>query len=188
MRLSPSPVVARVMAGTVALHDDPEVWLRREVAVLQHLAPFGLAVAPSSLIAPGPYLADGLWMTFAAWVEIEGRTEADDAETLGLALRSLHEALASFDGELGDMRDLQADIERLACSCDRPRASTQRRSIPSASASPRSPIPSSPPPSRPSRSTATPRSPTCCERRPACSGTTSRTSSAARSSGTWRDT
>ena len=33
IHLLPSPVVARVMCGTVALHDDPRLWLRREVAV-----------------------------------------------------------------------------------------------------------------------------------------------------------
>jgi hypothetical protein len=113
VHLLPSPVVARVMTGTVALHEDPEAWLGREVAIANHLAPTGLTVPPSSMIAPGPYCSDGLWMTFAAWVEQSGRTEADDAEGLGLALRLLHEALSDFDGPLGTMLDLQADIERL---------------------------------------------------------------------------
>ena len=30
VHLRPSPLVARVMTGTVVLHDDPERWLRRE--------------------------------------------------------------------------------------------------------------------------------------------------------------
>ena len=38
----PAPVVARVMTGTVALHDDPSTWLRREISVLEFLAPSGL--------------------------------------------------------------------------------------------------------------------------------------------------
>ncbi|HEX4307933.1 MAG TPA: aminoglycoside phosphotransferase family protein [Solirubrobacterales bacterium] len=113
VRLSPSPVVARVMSGTAVLHDDPKLWLSREVAVLGHLAPLGLAVPPSSVIPPGPYRSDGVWMTFASWVEIEGRTEPDDAEALALALRRLHDALADFTGDLGGMADLQDDIERL---------------------------------------------------------------------------
>jgi hypothetical protein len=113
VHLLPSPVVARVMSGTVALHDDPALWLSREVAVLRHLAPTGLAVAPSSMIPPGPFTYDGLWMTFAAWVEVLGETEARDAERLGGALRELHEALAEHDGDLGGMLDLQLDIERL---------------------------------------------------------------------------
>ncbi len=114
VHLRPSPVVARVMTGTVALHDDPEVWLGREVSVLSHLAPSGLAVAPSSLIAPGPYRSDGLWMTF--WESVEHRGSADlgdGAERLGRALRELHDALSAFSGELGGFVDLQHDIERL---------------------------------------------------------------------------
>jgi phosphotransferase family enzyme len=113
VHLRPSPVVARVMSGTVVLHDNPERWLRREVAVSSFLAPTGLAVAPSPLIEPGPYRSGDLWLTFASWVEVDGRTEADDAERLGGALRRLHEALAGFSGDLGTMRDLQRDIERL---------------------------------------------------------------------------
>jgi hypothetical protein len=64
VHLRPAPVVARVMTGTVALHDDRSRWLEREVSVLEFLAPFDLAVAPSRLIAPGPHHHDGLWMTF----------------------------------------------------------------------------------------------------------------------------
>ncbi|MGN6587857.1 MAG: aminoglycoside phosphotransferase family protein [Solirubrobacterales bacterium] len=114
VHLRPSPVVARVMTGTVALHGDPEVWLGREVSVLSFLAPSGLAVAPSSLIAPGPYEAGGLWMTF--WEAVEHRRSADlcdGAERLGRALRDLHDALSGFSGELGGFVDLQGDIERL---------------------------------------------------------------------------
>ena len=113
VHLLPSPVVARVMSGTVALHDDPERWLSREVAVLEYLAPLRLAVAPSSMIAPGPYESDGLWLTFASWVEQDDRTEAHDAEELGLALRRLHDALADYEGDLGGMVDLRDDIQRL---------------------------------------------------------------------------
>jgi Ser/Thr protein kinase RdoA (MazF antagonist) len=65
------------------------------------------------LIDPGPHLSGDLWLTFAAWVEVTGRTEADDAERSGGALRGLHEALADFPEDLGTMVDLQADIERL---------------------------------------------------------------------------
>jgi hypothetical protein len=55
VHLRPASVVARVMTGTVVLHDDPARWLRREISVLEFLAPSGLAVAPSPLIAPGPH-------------------------------------------------------------------------------------------------------------------------------------
>ncbi len=113
VHLRPSPVVARVMIGTVALHDDPELWLAREVSVLSFLAPSGLAVVPSPSIAPGPYQAGGLWMTCWARVEHRGRTELGAAEPLGRALRDLHDALSGFAGDLGGLVDLQLDIERL---------------------------------------------------------------------------
>ncbi len=111
--LRPSPVVARVMTGTVVLHEDPERWLADEVAVLEFLAPSGLAVAPSPLIDPGPHRRDGLWMTFCEAVEIRGRAGLDDPERLGLAIRDLHAELAGFAGELPGLADLQQDIERL---------------------------------------------------------------------------
>ena len=129
VRLRPSPVVARVMTGTVALHDDPESWLKREVSVLSFLAPTGLAVAPSALIAPGPYESGGLWMTF--WESVEHRRSADlcdGAERLGRALRDLHDALSGFLGELGGFVDLQHDIERLRRQL-RPTATLSAREI-----------------------------------------------------------
>jgi hypothetical protein len=117
VHLRPSPVVARVMTGTVVLHDDPERWLRREVGVTQFLAPTGLAVRPSPLIAPGPFERDGLWMTFVELVVGRGRHEQlgpkDHAERFGRALRELHEALAPYDGDLAGFADLGRDIERL---------------------------------------------------------------------------
>ena len=114
VHLRPWPVVARVMTGTVALHDDPRRWLTREVEVLRFLRATGLAVTPSELIDPGPVFRDGLWMTFTALVE-HGTALGlrDGAERLGRALRTLHEALAPFPGELGDANEVAGDIERL---------------------------------------------------------------------------
>jgi Phosphotransferase enzyme family len=120
VHLRPAPVVARVMTGTVALHDDPKRWLAREVSVLEFLARSGLAVSPSESIAPGPHCRDGLWMTFTEWVpEVEpaperhGRVHIDDARGFGRMLRQLHDQLRPFDGELGGLRELRGDIERL---------------------------------------------------------------------------
>ncbi len=114
VHLRPAPVVARVMTGTVVLHDDPQRWLTREVSVLNFLAPSGLAVGPSPLIAPGPYRQSGLWMTFCEWVEHEEHTELDDdPRKFGRALRDLHQELSAFTGELGDLLDVQRDVERL---------------------------------------------------------------------------
>jgi hypothetical protein len=113
VHLLPSPVAARVMCGTVALHDDPRRWLCHEVAVEGFLGPTRLAVPPSSMIAPGPHEFEGLWLTFSAWMDVLGPTEAQDPEELGLALRQLHEALAAYGGELPTMLDLWDDIHRL---------------------------------------------------------------------------
>jgi hypothetical protein len=114
VHLRPAPVVARVMTGTVVLHDDPQRWLEREVSVLRFLASSGLAIAPSSLIAPGPYKQDELWLTCWEWIAHQRQTELPlDAESLGRVLRDLHDALSTFNGDLGDLLDVQEDIERL---------------------------------------------------------------------------
>jgi aminoglycoside phosphotransferase len=113
VHLRPSPVVARVMTGTVVLHEDPEAWLKREVSVLSFLAPSRLAVAPSPLIPPGPHQSDGLWMTFWEWVEHRGSDLSDGAEQLGRALRELHDELSAFSDELAGFGDLQQNIDRL---------------------------------------------------------------------------
>jgi Phosphotransferase enzyme family len=115
VHLRPEPVVARVMTGTYVLHDDPQSWLEREVSVLEFLAPSGLAVAPSPLITPGPHQHEGLWMTFSEWIpDVEQRHEPADPAGLGRALRTLHDELRTFDGELGNLKDLRDDIERLS--------------------------------------------------------------------------
>jgi len=114
VHLRPAPVVARVMTGTVVLHNDPARWLAREVSVLEFLAPSGLAVAPSALVAPGPHHHDALWMTFAEWIpDVQPATDLDDAHRLGRALRDLHDELRPFEGDLGNLGDLREDIQRL---------------------------------------------------------------------------
>ncbi len=120
VHLRPAPVVARVMTGTVALHDDPRTWLEREVSVLEFLAPSGLAVSPSRSIAPGPHCEDGLWMTFVEWIadvepapEIQAAGQLAGARELGRRLRDLHDELRAFAGELGGLRELREDIKRL---------------------------------------------------------------------------
>ena len=120
VHLRPAPVVARVMTGTVALHDDPQKWLSREISVLEFLAPSGLAVPPSRLIGPGPHCHDGLWMTFTEWLpevesisEVQPTANLENAPGLGRALRALHDELRPFEGELGGLNELREDIERL---------------------------------------------------------------------------
>lgn len=120
VHLRPAPVVARVMTGTIVLHDNPQEWLQREVSVLEFLSPSGLAVSPSRLISPGPHCHEGLWMTFVEWIgdvqpspELQPAACLDEARGLGRALKELHDALRPFDGVLGGLRELGEDIERL---------------------------------------------------------------------------
>jgi hypothetical protein len=135
VHLRPAPVVARVMTGTVALHDDPSTWLSREISVLEFLAPSGLAVSPSRLVAPGPHFRDGLWMTFTEWVpgvepapEASSGVSVDDTRGLGRMLRRLHDELRPCDVELGGLPDLRDDIERLLGQL-RPADAQQRDAI-----------------------------------------------------------
>jgi hypothetical protein len=111
VHLKPAPVVARVMTGTALLHDDPEPWLAREVAVGAFLAGTGLVVAPTDLLPPGPHERDGLWMTM--WEFVPHGVRALEARELGRSLRALHAALADYRGDLpplSGIRDWLAEL------------------------------------------------------------------------------
>ena len=108
VHLAPSPVVARVMTGTAVLHDDPEQWLAREVAVGTFLAErTDLAVPPSDLLPPGPHERDGLWMTMWRFVPHDEQAPPPEPRELGRSLRALHEALAGFTGELAPLSGIR---------------------------------------------------------------------------------
>jgi hypothetical protein len=99
VHLRPSPVVARVMSGTVVLHPDPRAWLTREIDVGAFLRERMTAVvAPTKAIAPGPYLSGGLWLSF--WEYVEVRKTPLEAVEIGRSLRALHDALAEYPGPL----------------------------------------------------------------------------------------
>jgi Ser/Thr protein kinase RdoA (MazF antagonist) len=129
LHLRPHPVVARVMTATVALHDDPEAWLRREVAVGTHLRARGAAATPPTrLLPPGPHREDGLWLTL--WTLVEQtpgasdpsrpgtptglRPGTPDPRELGASLRALHDALDDYAGpELPPVAGIVAEVDGL---------------------------------------------------------------------------
>jgi Phosphotransferase enzyme family len=113
VHLKPAPIVARVMTGTVALHDDIARWLEREVAVGAFVAERGgPVVPPSDLIAPGPYQQYGFWMTFWKFVAHESPDRAPDAREVGRSLRELHTVLVGFAGDLEPLSSVCTQIER----------------------------------------------------------------------------
>ena len=96
--LSPAAVVARVATATAEMRRG-DAWLAREVAVASYLADAGApVVAPSRDLPPGPHHHDGLVLTF--WELAEAVDAPLDARRAGRALRTCHEALAGFPGEL----------------------------------------------------------------------------------------
>jgi hypothetical protein len=112
VHLKPSPVVARVMTGTAALHDDAARWLEREVAVGLFAAERGgPVVPPSDMIAPGPYEHDGLWMTFWKFVAHRRSDRPPDAVAVGRSLRELHDVLAGFAGDLEPFSGIRDQID-----------------------------------------------------------------------------
>ncbi|HET8758535.1 MAG TPA: aminoglycoside phosphotransferase family protein [Solirubrobacteraceae bacterium] len=113
VHLKPAPVVARVMTATALLHDDPERWLAREVAVGTFLGATGLVAPPSDLLPPGPHERDGLWMTMWTFVPHDRQAPPPDARELGASLRALHAALAGFPGDLAAVSGIRDWLERL---------------------------------------------------------------------------
>jgi hypothetical protein len=114
VHLKPAPVVARVMTGTAVLHDDPEQWLEREVAVGVFLAGrTDLVVPPSDILPPGPHEHDGLWMTLWKFVPHDEQAPPPAPRELGRSLLGLHAALADFPGDLAPLSDIRDWLERL---------------------------------------------------------------------------
>ena len=116
VRLRPAAVVTRVVTTGRELRPNPWPWLEREVSVARHLAASGVPlVGPWS--DPGPHIADGLEVSLWHWVEHDS-TEVSAAE-FGTMLGPLHEALASYTGDLPPLVGPLTDISTaLAVSSD----------------------------------------------------------------------
>lgn len=127
VHLKPSPVVARVMTGTAPLHDDPEQWLAREVAVGGFLAErTDLVVPPSKILPPGPHERDELWMTMWEFVPQDEQLPPLAPRELGRSLRHLHAALADFRGDLAPLGEIRDWLERLRAQLRPSPTMTQR--------------------------------------------------------------
>lgn len=95
VHLRPAPVVARVSSN--APGTDPEDVVR-ELDVARHAAALGAPVVePSELVDPGPHEHDGHVVVFWGYVRRYGDV---DPVVAGRDLRRLHDALASYAGEL----------------------------------------------------------------------------------------
>src|SRR5262245_461113 len=92
VHLRPSPIVARVTR--VAHLVRPVEDLTGTIALARALP--GLVVPPSELVDPGPYVADGRYVTFWAHVEALPATPAE----AGSSLRALHATARTYTGRL----------------------------------------------------------------------------------------
>jgi hypothetical protein len=116
VHLSPEPVVARVTSGAPGV-DPGDV--ERELAVAVHLGGAGAPVVqPSDLLPPGPHRYGGHTLVFWRYLEREGEL---DAVAAGRGLRTIHDALADYDGELprgGRADEVREMLEPFAPSDD----------------------------------------------------------------------
>jgi hypothetical protein len=107
VRLHPAPVVTRVVTVGRQLRPDPLPWLEREVSVARHLVASGVPV-----VAPwddaGPHLAEGLEVSLWCWTEHDSHKVS--AADFGAMLGPLHDALASYTGELPPLAGPLTDI------------------------------------------------------------------------------
>jgi hypothetical protein len=116
VHLRPWPVVARVTSGAPGV-DPADV--ERELTVAWHAARAGAPVVPpSDLLPPGPHRHDGHTVVFWRYLVQAGRL---DATAAGRGLRTIHDSLADYDGELpraGRAEEVRAMLRAFAPSDD----------------------------------------------------------------------
>jgi hypothetical protein len=112
VHLRPAPVVARIPTLTARLRTPGEVWLGRELSVVEFLVGRGApVVSPSAELPPGPHNHDGFSLSFWQYVEVDAERTATPAET-GQMLVELHAVLRDYPGELPLLCPPRNDIAR----------------------------------------------------------------------------
>jgi hypothetical protein len=115
VHLSPSPVVAKVAASTLAIRPDDAAWLQRELDLALFLTRAGApVVAPSREVPATVQHCGGQVMSFWTYVGPDGATRPDEA-TAGSMLRDLHGVLRSYPGRppvLAPLGDIPAFLAR----------------------------------------------------------------------------
>jgi len=113
LHLRPAPVVARVATTTGAARGGARAWLERDLALATWLDSRGAPVVPpASELPPGPHERNGFAITFWHFTAHEAGRRAG-AVDVGRALRSLHEVLSGYPGELPTVDDVAAEAAGL---------------------------------------------------------------------------
>lgn len=140
VRLSPAPVLTRVVTAGMVLRGDPLPWMQREIAVTEFLMSAGAPVVPVWPDA-GPHHACGLNVSLWQWVEPEPEPKALSPRTYGRLLKDLHDDLRGYQAELpvlvGPLTDITAAMR---LSDNRLLHETAERLLPLALTWPRRPL------------------------------------------------
>jgi Ser/Thr protein kinase RdoA (MazF antagonist) len=122
--LSPSPVVAKVAASTLAVRPDVSTWLQRELDISSFLSRAGApVVAPSCEVPATVHHGEGQVMSFWTYLKPAGPGRPDEA-TIGSMLRDLHATLRTYPGvypvltPLGDIPAFLARPQTLLAPTD----------------------------------------------------------------------
>lgn len=117
VHVAPSPVVVRV--PTVAATTRPPIrpWLERELAVTTWLHAAGAPVVPPTDLAdPGPHEHDGAVVSLWRLVDVD--PQPVEEARYAAALADLHDALASYPGDLPVLPGPRTDIAFGLTACE----------------------------------------------------------------------
>ena len=112
VHLAPAPVILRIATFTAAVRGDPLPYLRREAALVSHLASADASVMPpSDLVPAGPHVVGGWAMNAWRYVDHERGAVPDPVTALG-ALDDLHATLRDFPSPMPYLNPVLDDLDR----------------------------------------------------------------------------